>query len=92
MAERLRGHAQAVADARAEHDDVVAAADRDLTLDERDHADDLLERGLQRRAVGVADRDRERVGRMVGLRQLRQRQERLDHPLHLLLPGPAGAA
>ena len=39
--------------------------------------------------VGVADRHRERVARVVGERNLRQRQQRRDHPRHLILRGAA---
>src|SRR4029079_18221314 len=38
VAQRLRRDRQPVADAAAQDDDVIAAADRDLALDERDHA------------------------------------------------------
>ena len=41
---------------------------------------------------GVADRDGERVRRMVGAGQVGQREQRLHHPLHLLLAGPARSA
>ena len=40
----------------------------------------------------MADRDGERVGRVVGPRQLGEREQRLDHPLDLVLVGAAGAA
>ena len=40
----------------------------------------------------MADRDRERVRRMVGLRHLCEPEDRLDHLLHLLLLGAAVAA
>ena len=40
----------------------------------------------------MADRDRERVGGVVGPRQLLEREQGLDHPLHLVLGGAAGAA
>ena len=70
---------------------MVGAADRDLAGDQRDH-DDRLERRRHRRAVGVADRDRQRVGGVVGPRQLGEREQRLDHPLDLVLGRAAGAA
>src|SRR5215218_5838954 len=50
------------------------------------------ERLLQRRAVRVADRHRERVRGVVRLRRLGQRQERSDHPLNLALRGGAASA
>jgi diguanylate cyclase (GGDEF)-like protein len=40
----------------------------------------------------VADRDGERVGRVVGARRLGQAQQRLHHPLDLVLAGAAAAA
>ena len=46
----------------------------------------------QRRRERVADRDRERVGGVVRARRLVQAEDRLDHPLHLLLVGAAVAA
>ena len=52
----------------------------------------LRERAPHRRGVGVADRDRERVGGVVGPRQLVEREQGLDHPLDLVLGGAAGAA
>ena len=62
--------------------------------DERDHAHAPIARASprERRPVGVADRDRERVGRVVGLRQLGERRAALDHLLDLGLRGAAGAA
>ena len=33
----------------------------------------------------VADRHRQRIGRMIGGRRLREPQQRGDHPLHLVL-------
>ena len=68
VAQRLGRDREAVADAAAaEHDDVVGPADRDLAPHQRDHADSPSPARLQRRAVDVADRDGERVGRVVGL-------------------------
>ena len=66
--QRLGRDGQPVADAAAGDDDVVGAAHRDLAGEQRDHA--AASAAAQRRAVGVADRDRERVGRVVGPRQL----------------------
>ena len=43
-------------------------------------------------AAAVADRDRERVGGVVGGRRLGQAEQRADHPLDLGLVGGAGAA
>ena len=37
------------------------------------------------RVAGVADRDRERVGRVVGLRRAGEAEQRADHLLHLAL-------
>ena len=91
VAQRLRRHVGAVADAAARDDHVVAAADRDVTASRA-----IMRRprqgGAQRRRVGVADGDGQRVRRVVGPRQLGQRQQRLDHPLDLRLVGAAGAA
>src|SRR5436189_6435464 len=52
--------------------------------------------GLRRRAhlavaVGEADRDRERVGRVIGRRHLRQSEHGAHHALDLLLRGAAVA-
>ncbi len=52
----------------------------------------VRERAPHRRGVGVADRDRERVGGVIGPRQLLEREQGLDHPLDLVLGGAAGAA
>ena len=46
----------------------------------------------ERRRERVADRDGERVGRVVGARQLVEPEDRLHHPLHLPLVGAAVAA
>ncbi len=46
----------------------------------------------QRRRERVADRDGERVGGVIGLRHLVEREDRLHHPLHLPLVGAAVAA
>ena len=70
---------------------MVGAADRDLAASERDHVAPL-ERRRARRAVGVADRDRQRVGRVVGPRQRLEREQRLHHPPDLVLVRAAGAA
>ena len=40
----------------------------------------------------MADRDRERVGGVIGARRLGQAQQRLHHPLHLVLRGATAAA
>ena len=45
----------------------------------------LRQRPPHRRGVGVADRHRQRVGRVVGARQLVERKQRLDHALHFVL-------
>ncbi len=46
----------------------------------------------QRRVVGVADGDGQRVRRVVGRRRLAERQQRLDHAADLVLRGAAGPA
>ena len=48
--------------------------------------------GGVRRAVEVADRDRERVGGVLGVRRHLERQQRLDHARDLVLVGAARAA
>ena len=102
LAQRLGRHREPVADAAAGDDDVVGPPDGDLaaraimraTLARAPPARRCLvrERAAHRRGVGVADRDGERVGGVVGPRQLLEREQRLDHPLDLVLGGAAGAA
>ena len=48
--------------------------------------------GRVRRAVEVADRDRERVGGVLGVRRHLERQQRLDHARDLVLLRAPGAA
>ena len=112
-AQRLRGDAEAVADARGLDDDVVGTPDRDRAADECDHAGIRRSRissssssrlaqlgrdaaggdgGRVRGAVEVADRDREGVGRVLGVRRHLEREQLLDHARDLVLVGAARAA
>ena len=93
---RLLAHARI--DARRGGDEVADAADVDHepgrrargdgAAEARDHETALSERRRRR----VADRDRERVGGVARVRQLVEAEDRLHHPLHLLLVGVAVAA
>ena len=92
-AERLRGDRQPVAHAGGLDHDLAGAQRRDhLAAHRGDHASALRQGCLERRPVGVADRHGEGVGRVVRLGRLRQREQRADHALHLLLGGRAAAA
>ncbi len=71
---------------------MVGTTHRDLAAQQRDHALALRKRARQRRAVDVADRDRERVGGVVLARLLLEREQRRDHPRDLLLVGAPAAA
>ena len=75
----------AVADAAAEHHDVVVAPQGDLSAQQLDHRAPARQRERERRAVGVADGHRERVGGVVGARAPAEREQRADHARDLLL-------
>ena len=88
-----------VADAAGLDHDVVGPADEHLAAHRGDHPT-ATGRGARRpraacrgaRVAGVADRDRERVGGVVGLGRLGEPEQRADHLLDLVLGGGAAAA
>ena len=71
---------------------MVGAAHRDLAGEQGDHPRGPRQRRRERRAVHVADRDRERVGGVVGPGLCGEPEQRLHHPRDLLLAGAAVAA
>ena len=69
---------------------MIAAPDGDLAGEQRDHRAAAIAARTGRRSHGRSRR--QRVGRVVGPRQLGQREQGLDHPLHLRLLRPAASA
>ena len=96
MPERLGGHRQPVADAAAVDDDVIGAAHGHGSGHHRDHgrapAPVRASAPLERRAVALADRDRQRVGCVVGRGWLGQPEQPGDHAPDLILAGAPVAA
>ena len=101
--QRLRGDREPVADAGGVDHDVVGAPHHHLAADGGDHPATRSRAGCAAPAsrgdggavtagAAVADRDRERVGGVVGGRRLGQPEQGADHPLDLALAGAAGAA